>query len=247
MTNTTYRSRSFFTTFLPVSSLVFATRRARAAEEAPPAAAAEASAAPEHHGSAFVDPLGFLMFGPRVGVDGRQAAHLTGGVYGRWFDPGLLGRSLFLKDGKASPSATASARAGATTSAKGTRGFHLGAGGEYLRTRVENAAALIATLSGYFVPYAEVGYRLAFDRFYAGATALLGYAARLSGQRGEPPRRQQRRLVPGEQRELGLRLGGAGAGRLLLSRRDLTRRSSPRADRLSPILSSAKLTKVHHS
>ena len=32
------------------------------------------------------------------------------------------------------------------------------------------------------MPYAEAGYRFAFDRFYAGATAALGYAARLSGQ-----------------------------------------------------------------
>jgi len=179
MTITTYRSRSFLTTFLLLLPLVLATRRA-VAEESPPVAGAKSSAAPEHHGSAFVDPLGFLMFGPRVGVD-AGGAHLTGGVYGRWFDPGLLGRSLFLKDGQSFAFSYGVGARGRYYLGEGHGGLHVGAGAEYLRTRVEEAAALIASTSGYFVPYAEVGYRLAFDRFYAGATALLGYAARVSG------------------------------------------------------------------
>jgi hypothetical protein len=181
MTNTAYRSRSFCTIFFLFLTLVLATRRAAADEAPPPTANAEGSASPAHHGSAFVDPLGFLMFGPRVGVD-AGGAHLTGGVYGRWFDPGLLGRSLFLKDGDSFAFSYGVGARGRYYIREGHAGLHVGAGAEYLRTRIENTAALVVTTSGYFVPYAEVGYRFAFDRFYAGATAALGYAARLSGQ-----------------------------------------------------------------
>ncbi len=179
MTITTYRSRSFLTTSLLLLTFVLTTRRA-VADESPPVAGAKSSAAPEHHGSAYVDPLGFLMFGPRIGVD-AGGTHFTGGVYGRWFDPGLLGRSLFLKDGQTFAFSYGVGARGRYYLGEGHGGLHVGAGAEYLRTRIEEAAALIASTSGYFVPYAEVGYRLAFDRFYAGATALLGYAARLSG------------------------------------------------------------------
>ena len=181
MTKTIYRSRSFCTTFFLFITLVLATRRAAADEAPPPTVNGEGSAAPVHHGSAFVDPLGFLMFGPRVGVD-AGGAHLTGGVYGRWFDPGLLGRSLFLKEGQTFAFSYGLGGRGRYYLGEGHGGFHVGAGAEYLRTRVEEAAVLIASTSVYFVPYAEVGYRFAFDRFYAGATALVGYAARLSGR-----------------------------------------------------------------
>jgi hypothetical protein len=151
------------------------------ADEPTPVAGAEASAAPERHGSVFVDPLGFLMFGPRVGVD-AGGAHLTGGVYGRWFDPGLLGRSLFLQSGDRFAFSYGVGARGRYYLGEAHAGFHLGAGAEYLHTRIENTGALVVTTSRYLVPYAEAGYRFAFDRFYAGATAALGYAARLSGQ-----------------------------------------------------------------
>jgi hypothetical protein len=181
MTNTTYRSRSTITTLFLISSLVLVTRSAHAAEEeTPPAATAETTTAPERHGSAFVDPLGFLMFGPRVGVE-AGTPHITGGVYGRWFSPGLLGQSLFLNDGQSFGFSYGVGARGRYYLGEGQRGFHLGAGGEYLRTRVEDAPARVATVSGYVVPYAEVGYRLAFERFYAGASAVLGYAAKVSG------------------------------------------------------------------
>lgn len=183
MTNTTYRSpRSF--TILPLIltfALVLAARSARADDESStPVAAAETSAAPERHGSAYVDPFGFLMFGPRVGVD-AGGAHLTGGLYGRWFSPGLLAHSLFLKEGDSFAFSYGVGTRVRYYLGEGQRGFHAGAGAEYLRTRVENQANLIASISGYVVPYAEAGYRLAFDRFYGGASALVGYAARLSG------------------------------------------------------------------
>jgi hypothetical protein len=151
------------------------------ADETAPVAGAESRMAPERHGSAYVDPLGFLMFGPRVGVD-AGGAQLTGGVYGRWFDPGLLGRSLFLKDGESFAFSYGVGARGRYYFGPGHGGFHLGAGAEYLRTRVERQSALIATTSAYAVPYGEVGYRLAFERFYAGAAVVLGYAAKLSSR-----------------------------------------------------------------
>jgi len=178
MTNRTYCPRLSFTTLCSILTVLVSASHARADEEAP-VAATESRPAPESHGSAFVDPLGFLMFGPRVGVE-AGTPHITGGVYGRWFSPGLLGRSLFLNDGDSFAFSYGVGARGRYYLGEGQRGFHLGAGAEYLRTRVENSAALVATVSGYVVPYAEVGYRLAFDRFYAGASAVLGYAAKLS-------------------------------------------------------------------
>jgi hypothetical protein len=162
-------------------SLLSLTLFAKGAAADEPVAGAETRATPERHGSAYVDPLGFLMFGPRVGVD-AGGARLTGGVYGRWFDPGLLGRSLFLKDGDSFAFSYGVGARARYYLAEGHAGFHLGAGAEYLHTRIENNAALVVTTSRYFVPYAEAGYRLTFDRFYGGATVALGYAARLSGQ-----------------------------------------------------------------
>jgi hypothetical protein len=157
------------------------TTKVALADEPAPVAGVQATAAPERHGSAFVDPLGFLMFGPRIGVD-AGGARLTGGVYGRWFDPGLLGRSLFLKDGDSFAFSYGVGGRARYYLGEGHAGLHLGAGAEYLHTRIENNAALVVTTSRYVVPYAEVGYRIAFDRFYGGATAALGYAARLSGE-----------------------------------------------------------------
>jgi len=162
-----------------IASSLCATK-AVVADETAPVAGAETRATPERHGSAYVDPLGFLMFGPRVGAD-VGGAPLTVGVYGRWFDPGLLGRSLFLKDGDSFAFSYGVGARGRYYFGPGSGGFHLGAGAEYLHTRVENHRSLVATTSSYVVPYAEVGYRFTFDRFYAGAAAVLGYAARLSG------------------------------------------------------------------
>jgi hypothetical protein len=59
---------------------------------------------------------------------------------------------------------------------------HLGVTAEYLHSRVENQPRLIATSSSYLVPYAEVGYRLAWGRVDADASAGVGYALRVSGK-----------------------------------------------------------------
>ena len=179
MTNTAYRPRRSFTLLCSILALAAATQAARADETAP-TAGTENSQATQRHGSVFVDPLGFLMFGPRVGVE-AGTPHITGGLYGRWFSPGLLGRSLFLNDGQSFAFSYGIGARGRYYLGEGQRGFHLGAGGEYLRVRVEDPPARVAAISGYVVPYAEAGYRFAFERFYAGASAVLGYAAKVSG------------------------------------------------------------------
>jgi len=179
MTSTPHRSLVLGLSFLAFG--LAAAPRTASADDAPPAASVQSGATPERHGSAYVDPLGFLMFGPRIGVD-AGGAHLTGGVYGRWFDPGLLGRSLFLTDGDKFAFSYGVGARGRYYLGDGHSGLHVGAGVEYLRTRVENDSTRVATTQQYLVPQAEIGYRLAFERFYAGATAALGYAARLSGR-----------------------------------------------------------------
>lgn len=169
MTNPSLRSPRSFTALILLAALV---RPAHGAPtDGPPS---------ERHGSAFVDPLGFVMFGPRVGVE-IGGAHFTGGVYGRWFDAGLLGRSLFVSEGDSFAFSYGVGARGRYYLGESQSGLHLGAGAEYLRTRVENPTALVGTTSGYVVPYGEIGYRYPFRSFFAGASAMLGYAARLSG------------------------------------------------------------------
>jgi hypothetical protein len=153
---------------------------ARADEEAPSAGVAARPTA-QRSGSVFVDPLGFLLFGPRVGVE-AGGDRLAGAIYGRWFDGGLLSHSLFLNDGDAFAFSWGAGVRGRYYLSEGQAGLHLGAGAEYIRSRVENQAALVATNASYLVGYAEAGYRFALGRFYAGAAAALGYAARVSGE-----------------------------------------------------------------
>ncbi len=134
----------------------------------------------EHAGSVFVDPLGLLMFGPRLGIE-AGGAHLTGAVYGRWFNEGLLSHSIFLQSGDEFAFSWGVGLRGRYYLSDGQAGFHGGAGLEYLRTRIETPTVLVATVSSYLVPYAEGGYRLAFGRWYLDGSLSLGYAARLSG------------------------------------------------------------------
>jgi hypothetical protein len=132
------------------------------------------------HGSAFVDPLGFLLFGSRAGVE-AGGDHVAGAIYARWFDAGLASRRLFLRDGDAFGASWAAGLRGRYYLSGGQSGVHVGAGTEYLRTRVETPAARVAAISTYLIPNVEGGYRLPFGRFYVGVAAVMGYAARLSG------------------------------------------------------------------
>jgi hypothetical protein len=139
-----------------------------------------ASSPPERHFSAFVDPLGFLLFGSRAGVE-AGGDHLAGAVYARWFDAGLASRKLFLRDGDTFRASWGAGVRGRYYLSSGQSGIHVGAGAEYLRARIDTPSARVAAISSYAVPYAEGGYRLPLGRFYVGAAAVLGYAVRLSG------------------------------------------------------------------
>jgi hypothetical protein len=141
-------------------------------------ASGEASA-PARHGSAFVDPLGFALFGPRLGVE-AGAGHLSGALHARWFNPGLLAHSLFLQQGDEFAFSYGVGLRGRYYLADGLSGLHLGVAAEYLHVRIESPQPLIATNSGYFVPYAEAGYRLALGPVYGDASAGFGYAFRTS-------------------------------------------------------------------
>jgi hypothetical protein len=146
-------------------------------EAAAPAATSEPAA---RHGSAFIDPLGFALFGPRLGVE-AAAGHFSIAAHARWFNAGLLAHSLFLKSGDSfgfSYGGGLRARYWLDDIGAGT---HFGLVAEALRIRIENSDAQVATNSTYFVPYAEVGYRLPLGGFYADGAAGIGYAFRLSG------------------------------------------------------------------
>ena len=149
---------------------------ARADEAQPPANATPNA----RHGSAFVDPLGFLLFGPRIGVE-AGTGQMTGALYGRWFDSGLLSRSMFLKTNDKFAFSYGFGARGRYYLADGMEGISVGVALEYLRTRIENNVDLTASISTYVVPCAEAGYRMPFGQFYAGVSAALGYAFRASG------------------------------------------------------------------
>ena len=156
--------------------------------DSPPSAETKANPTPadpahaegvRRHGSVFVDPLGLALFGPRVGLE-AGAGHFSAALSARWFNAGLLAHSLFAKgDDKLAFSYGLGLR-GRYYLPEVLEGVHLGVAAEYLHSRVENQPLLIATNSGYFVPYAEVGYRLASGRLYADVSANVGYAFRLS-------------------------------------------------------------------
>jgi len=131
------------------------------------------------HGSVFVDPLGFALFGPRLGVE-LGAGRLSVAAHARWFNAGLLSHSLFLSDGDTFDFSYGAGLRARYFLSDGLRGAHLGLAGEYLSSRIANAASRVLTRSAYAVPYAEAGYRLPFGGFYADASAGVGYAFQLS-------------------------------------------------------------------
>jgi hypothetical protein len=153
-----------------VCALVFAAGSAQGQEKPP-----------ERYGSVFIDPLGFALFGPRLGVE-AGAGHFTGALTARWFNPGLLSRSLFLDDGATFNFSYGAGLRGRYYLKEALEGGHFGVAVEYLRTSIEDASARIVTEQTYLVPYAEGGYRLAFGSFYGDLSAGLGYAKRLSGK-----------------------------------------------------------------
>jgi hypothetical protein len=153
---------------------------------APAGEGAAESPASSFRASAFVDPLGFALFGPRLGLE-AGAGHFSGALAVRWFNAGLLAHSLFLQQGDAF---TFSYGAGARARyyfVPGLEGAHLGIAAEYLSSSVDNHDSLIATHSSYLVPYAEAGYRWAFGHLYADIAGGAGYALRLSSSASNLP------------------------------------------------------------
>jgi hypothetical protein len=135
----------------------------------------------ERHGSAFIDPLGFALFGPRLGVE-AGAGHFSAALTGRWFNAGLLANRLFAKGDDELAFGYGIGLRGRYYLREGMEGLHLGVATEYLHSRVENEPRQVATSSSYFVPYAELGYRLSWGRLYADGSAGFGYALRLAGR-----------------------------------------------------------------
>jgi hypothetical protein len=88
---------------------------------------------------------------------------------------------LFLDDGQSFGFSYGAGVRGRYYTSDNQSGLHVGLAAEYLRTRIENRSALIATTSSYVVPYAEAGYRFARGRLFADGSLALGYAARMSG------------------------------------------------------------------
>jgi hypothetical protein len=98
----------------------------------------------ERHGSAFVDPLGFALFGPRLGVE-AGAGHFSAGLSARWFNAGLLAHRLFAKGDDRLAFSYGVALRGRYYVPEGLEGVHLGVATEFLHSRVEDPPLLIAT------------------------------------------------------------------------------------------------------
>jgi hypothetical protein len=131
----------------------------------------------------YVDPAGFLLFGPTLGVEvGGLQGHLSGTAYVRWFSEGLLSQQFFLNQGRGDTfdfSYGGGAR-GRYYFFGNLAGPHAGFDLEYLASHIEDHADLVTTNSQYFIPAAEGGYRLPFlGHCYADASAALGYAIRV--------------------------------------------------------------------
>jgi hypothetical protein len=139
------------------------------------AAAVPAAATAPARGSAFVDPLGFLLFGPTLGAElgfGRYSVV----AYGRWLDGGLLAKSLFESDTDKFTFSYGAGLKGRYYFAEGLVGPHIGVVCEVLKTRTENRTEKVATNNLVLVPELEGGYRFGFGRFFVGGTVGVGYA-----------------------------------------------------------------------
>jgi hypothetical protein len=172
-------TRKLHLTWAMIAAWMLVGRSAVASDDPAPAPAAQVQPAPAHHGSVFVDPLGFLLFGPTLGAE-FGADKVSGTVYGRWFNVGLLSQALFLSKPQSFDFSYGVGARGRYYVFGGLSGPFAGAGIEYLSTRVDDPVNLIATNSHYLVPQVEGGYRFALGAFYIGGAAALGYAFDLS-------------------------------------------------------------------
>jgi hypothetical protein len=147
---------------------------------APPAVASPAPA-PSSNGSVFVDPLGFLLFGPTVGAEVGFGQYSVL-AYGRWLDSGVVAKALFESDTDKFTFSYGAGLRGRYYLRDGLVGPHMGVALEVLKTRTENTRDRIATSNLVLVPELEAGYRLGFGSFFVGGTIGVGYAAQVSSQ-----------------------------------------------------------------
>ncbi len=134
--------------------------------------------APDHHGSVFLDPAGFLFFGPSFGLE-VGGGRFTGSVYGRWLDAGLLGNVTLLSTGDRFQFSFGIGARGRFYFADGFAGAHLGLGVEWLRSVVDNSVLLLTMTTNYLIPQIEGGYRWAWSHVFLGLSASAGYAVLL--------------------------------------------------------------------
>jgi hypothetical protein len=161
--------------------LAFAAGSPRA-EEGEPTARPTAAALPSPaavRGSAFVDPLGFLLFGPTLGVE-IGIGQYSVVAFGRWLDGGWLAKSMFENDTDKFAFSFGGGLKGRYYFGAGLVGPHLGLAVELLKTRTENHVDLVAVNNLILVPELEAGYRYGLGRFFAGVTLALGYAQQVS-------------------------------------------------------------------
>lgn len=130
------------------------------------------------YGSFFIDPLGFLTFGPAIGLE-AGAGRVTVAVYGRWLSGGLVSNTALLGSGEHYDFSFGVGARFRFYFRDNLAGAHLGAAVEWLRTVVENDRLLLILTSNYLVPQLEGGYRWASDRVYLGLAGSVGYSARL--------------------------------------------------------------------
>jgi hypothetical protein len=131
-------------------------------------------------GSVFVDPLGFLLFGPTFGAE-IGFGQISAIAYGRWLSPGVLAHSLFLNDNFKFAFSYGAGLKGRYYFRQGLAGPHVGIAAELIEshTRDEDVGR-VAFNTTIFVPELEAGYRLGFGRFYLGASAGVGYAFQIA-------------------------------------------------------------------
>lgn len=149
-----------------------------------PAATGDAQApavteTPPDHGAVMADPLGFLLFGPTVGVElalGRYSVL----AYGRWLDAGVLAKSMFEDASNKFRFSYGGGLKGRYYSGPGLTRTHVGIALEVLKTRMDNDTDRVATKNLVLVPEIEGGYRFAFGRFFVDGALGLGYALQVS-------------------------------------------------------------------
>jgi hypothetical protein len=130
-------------------------------------------------GSVFVDPAGFLLFGPTAGAEVALGQYSVI-AYGRWLNGGLLAKSLFESDTDKFTFSYGGGVKGRYYFSPGLLGPHLGVALEALKTRTEDHTDKIATNNLIVVPEVEAGYRVGFGRFYLGVALGVGYAIQAS-------------------------------------------------------------------